>query len=80
MKMKDAALAQRVSSLFYENQSLCGYPIRVLAQDGTVYLSGRVDSSQRRLEAEHIASSTVGVRRVVNDISYDDEAEPTIEG
>ncbi|HHY39223.1 MAG TPA: BON domain-containing protein [Clostridia bacterium] len=68
MDMRDVALAQHVQSLIGSNQRLATLPIRVTAADGVVYLSGRVDNTQHRTEAELLASSATGVKQVVNQL------------
>lgn len=69
MDMRDVALAQHVQSLIGSNQRLSTFPIRVTAAQGVVYLSGRVDNTQHRTEAELLASAATGVKQVVNQLS-----------
>jgi osmotically-inducible protein OsmY len=68
--IRDIALAQHVQTMIGSNQRLSILPIRVTAEHGTVYLSGRVDTSQHRTEAEQLASSATGVRQVVNQLDF----------
>lgn len=67
-KIKDIALAQRVQLVLDQNQHLSSLPIKVRALNGTIYLSGKVDTIERKKEAEMIAGGAIGVRRVVNQL------------
>ncbi|MEW6081163.1 MAG: BON domain-containing protein [Bacillota bacterium] len=66
--LKDVALAQHVQSLLGADQFLATYPIKVIARNGTVFLSGAVGEEGCVKEAEVIARGAPGVRNVVNEI------------
>jgi len=66
---KDVVLAQTVRSLLDANRQLGACMIKVKAQDGAIWLSGRVNTPGERAVAEQIARSVVGVRNVINELT-----------
>jgi osmotically-inducible protein OsmY len=66
---RDWALANNVRNHLRDNPRLQPFAIEVSAIDGVVTLSGPVDSSRTRTEAEQTARSVTGVTNVVNQLS-----------
>jgi len=67
--MRDWMLANNVRNHLLDNPRLRPFSIGVSATDGVVTLSGSVDSSRTRTEAEQTARSVTGVTDVVNQLS-----------
>jgi len=65
----DWMLANNVRNHLQDNPRLRPFAIEVSATDGVVTLTGSVDSSRRRTDAEQTARSVAGVRDVVNRLS-----------
>jgi osmotically-inducible protein OsmY len=68
----DDALEARIFKAFRYNPWLDPFDIDINALTGWVYLSGQVNSSFARQEAERVAESVKGVTRVINYITYTD--------
>lgn len=66
---RDWMLANNVRNHLRDNPRLQPFAIDVSATDGVVTLSGSVDSSRTRTEAEQTARSVTGVIDVVNQLS-----------
>lgn len=73
-RIRDIALAQKVQLVLDQNQHLCSLPIKVRASNGTIYLSGRVDTIEHKREAEMIAGGAIGVRKVVSRLVSDSDS------
>ena len=67
--MRDWMLANNVRNHLRDNPRLRPFAIDVSATDGVVTLSGSVDSSRTRTDAEQTARSVTGVIDVVNQLS-----------
>ena len=75
--VNDEVLEKRVS---YEIQQAIGYErhhITVTSYDGKVLLSGEVASEQERLQAQNIATKSVGVTLVMNELAVIDPSSVT---
>ena len=62
----DAAILQKVRASLFDDPSLHGWMIGVASNHGVVTLSGSVGSEANKLNAERIANSQPGVKRVVD--------------
>lgn len=62
----DEAIADSIETAFTVNPWVSNYDVDVTAIDGTVYLSGDVSTDIEKREAEYIASTQAGVKRVRN--------------
>jgi BON domain/zinc-ribbon domain len=62
----DAAVLQKVRASLFDDPSLHGWMIGVASNHGVVTLSGSVGSEADKLNAERIANSQPGVKRVVD--------------
>ncbi len=71
--VKDATLTARVKSNLLWNRNTSGIDISVDSDNGTVTLSGTVDSAARRDLAVQIARNTKGVSEVISRLSVDPE-------
>ena len=68
----DAELGGRVEDTLLETRQLNLGHIEVDVEDGVVYLTGEMDSSDAKAKAQEIAASVPGVKKVVNKL----EVEP----
>ncbi len=71
--VKDATLTARVKSNLLWNRNTSGIDISVASDNGTVTLSGTVDSAARRDLAVQIARNTKGVSEVISRLTVDPE-------
>jgi osmotically-inducible protein OsmY len=71
-QVDDAWITSKVESKLAADPDVNNFEIDVDTNDGTVRLSGMVESAAGREEAERIARSTEGVRGVVNEIKIGD--------
>jgi BON domain/zinc-ribbon domain len=62
----DAAILQKVRASLFDDPSLHGWMVGVASNHGVVTLSGSVGSEANKLNAERIANSQPGVKRVVD--------------
>src|SRR5262249_27746582 len=65
-KPSDQTIVTDIKARLYSEPLLKSSPLDVTAKDGTVTLSGQVPDDAARLAAQHIASTTPGVRTVVD--------------
>ncbi len=65
----DAAVTTKVKTALLAEPGLKSLEIKVDTKDGTVTLSGQVDSADQRSRAEQIAQSTGGVKNVVDNLA-----------
>jgi hypothetical protein len=65
-KPSDETIVTDIKARLYSEPLLKSSPLDVTAKDGTVTLSGQVPDDAARLAAQHIASTTPGVRTVVD--------------
>ncbi len=65
---EDAVLATKVKTNFIDTPELAAAAIHVKSDQGVVMLTGFVESQPRRQQAETLAKTTEGVRRVINRI------------
>ena len=72
----DALITSAVTTRLAADPEVSAFEIDVDTQDAVVRLSGLVETSAQRSEAEKLARNTDGVRRVINDIKI---GEPTLE-
>ena len=64
----DAAITARVAQSIQADAALKSMPIKIDTKDGTVMLSGSVDTVDMRVHAQEIASMTPGVAGVLNNL------------
>jgi hypothetical protein len=74
--LRDEEIAQDVRFRLDRNGFVDRHQVAVTVIDGTVYLTGTVDSPQEKLQAEYAAASADGVIDVVNRIRVPSEAMP----
>jgi len=65
----DDRLARRVEFELYSTKAVSLKAVQIRSQDGTVVLSGSVQSRAEKLLAEKVAQSVEGVKKVVNNLS-----------
>jgi hyperosmotically inducible protein len=65
----DAAITAKIKSAILAEPGLKSLQINVDTKDGTVTLSGTVDNTDLRERAKQLASSTSGVRGVVDQLN-----------
>lgn len=68
---EDDELEKRVSSRLLEDPVVERYDVEIDAYNGWVYLSGDVNTSYERSQAQDVAEKVKGVLGVVNNIDYD---------
>lgn len=68
----------KLESTFLLNEHLSSFDIDVDAEQGTVFLSGKVESGLQKDLAENIALGMDGVKRVENNIMVDENAKQTL--
>lgn len=66
--LADSAITTRIETQLATDESLSGSPLHVTTRHGVVTLSGAVGSESARIEAGKIASTTEGVKGVINNI------------
>lgn len=71
----DSAITTRIRSQYVRDPTVSVFDIGVRTWDGTVILSGAVDSFGARDKAESIAKGTGGVRAVNNHIVVEDNSD-----
>jgi hyperosmotically inducible protein len=67
-QISDASITTSIKTKMIASSAVKAGDIDVNTEEGTVYLVGRVGTSAEKAEAERIARSCDGVRKVVNDI------------
>jgi hyperosmotically inducible periplasmic protein len=75
----DADTANKVKDSFRYSKRLMGYNIGVVSNGGLVTLTGQLPSEALKSLASEIARDTQGVTEVINEISVDPGAQPSIE-
>ena len=65
----DAAITTKVKARFADDPKVSAMAIQVETLNGTVQLSGSANSASERANAEAIAKTVAGVKKVMNDIS-----------
>src|SRR6516165_4786423 len=68
-KPSDETIVTDIKARLYSEPLLKSSPLDVTAKDGTVTLSGQVPDDAARLAAQHLASTTPGVRTVVDQLT-----------
>jgi osmotically-inducible protein OsmY len=71
----DEKLAHRVEFELYSTKAISLKAVQILANNGTVTLTGNVSSRAEKLLAGKTAQSVEGVRKVVNSLAAPDEAQ-----
>lgn len=74
--VSDASLTTKVRTDIIKDQSLKGFEIGVETMNGTVQLTGFVDTRQQKDQAGAIAGSVQGVKSVENNILVRQPAGP----
>ena len=64
----DASITAKVKSQLLASPEVSGLNVNVTTYDGQVQLSGYVNSTEQRQQAEQIARSVQGVKSVSNDL------------
>jgi hyperosmotically inducible protein len=72
-QIDDAAITAEVKSKLAADPEVSAHNIDVDTNEGVVTLSGRVDDSSEKSEAEQLARSADGVRRVINNLRVGDK-------
>jgi osmotically-inducible protein OsmY len=75
----DADTANKVKDSFRYSKRLMGYNIGVVSSGGMVTLTGQLSSEALKSLAGEIARDTQGVTEVLNEITVDPGAQPSIE-
>lgn len=66
--MDDTAISTKIKASLLKDQELKAFDIHVNTDHGTVHLTGNVDTSLQKADAERIAKTTENVKDVVDDI------------
>lgn len=66
--MDDTAISTKIKASLVKDQELKAFDIHVNTDHGTVHLTGNVDTSLQKADAERIAKTTENVKDVVDDI------------
>lgn len=74
--VSDASLTAKVKADIIKEQSLSGFEIGVETLNHTVQLSGFVDTTQQKNQAEAIAEAVPGVQSVQNNILVREKGGP----
>ncbi len=69
----DERLSKRVEFELYSTKAFSLNGLQIQSQDGTITLSGTVSSRAEKLLAEKVAQSVEGVRKIVNNLSVQEE-------
>jgi hyperosmotically inducible protein len=69
-EVSDAALTTKVKTALLEDKATKPYTIHVSSNQGTVTLSGDVDSPRAAAAAKHIAENVSGVESVRNELTW----------
>lgn len=70
-QVDDATLQMRVGRALIADPDTSRMEIDIDVVDGVVYLKGDVDSEQEKMQAGRVASNTVGVKEVRNDLQIE---------
>ncbi len=76
----DAEIKENINTALYENPITDSYQINVDVYDGNVTLTGRVDNSAQKSQAELIAERVRGVSRVKNYLDVSEGESPWTAG
>jgi len=71
-QVSDATITTKIKSKFVVDPDVNPFNISVETEEGTVYLTGRVNAEKEKQAAERLALETDGVVRVVNHIQVGD--------
>lgn len=66
--LDDTAISTKIKASLVKDQELKAFDIHVNTDHGTVHLTGNVDTSLQKADAERIAKTTENVKDVVDDI------------
>jgi osmotically-inducible protein OsmY len=78
--LRDEEIAQDVRLRLDRNGFVDRHQVAVTVIDGTVYLTGTVDSPQEKLRAEYAAAPADGVMDIVNQLQVASEKAPNRDG
>jgi hyperosmotically inducible periplasmic protein len=73
-QIDDAAITTAVKAKLATDGNINPFNIDVDTNEGVVTLQGRVDKAEARTEAERLARTTDGVKRVINLIKVGDQS------
>ena len=71
-QVSDATITTKIKSKLVVDPDVNPFNISVETEEGTVYLTGRVNDESEKAQAERLALETDGVVRVVNHIQVGD--------
>jgi hyperosmotically inducible protein len=71
-QVSDATITTKIKSKFVVDTEVNPFNISVETEEGTVYLTGRVNDESEKAQAERLALETDGVVRVINHIQVGD--------
>lgn len=74
-RIDDAGIVARANAALAGSPVASAWEVDVDSRNGTVLLSGFVDTAEERREAERIVSQVDGVRRVENNIELKEDAD-----
>jgi len=66
----DRAITEKIQAKLYQDQTLKGRDISVITQNGTVVLTGQVQSEEEKAAAEMLASEGTGAKKVINELAF----------
>lgn len=73
-QVQDATITAKIETAYLFNEHLNPFEIRTNTQDGTVTLTGSVESQIQKDLAERVAKTVTGVKQVVNNIQIGAQA------
>src|SRR6185369_11097891 len=65
----DSVITSKVKAKLFEDPATRGFGINVTTVDGTVYLTGLVESREEKTRAEDLAEQVNGVKTVKNELT-----------
>ncbi len=65
----DAAITREIQARLYQDQTLKTRDISIIAQGGTIVLTGQVETAEEKTVAEQLARQVSGVKKVVNELA-----------
>ena len=65
----DAAITREIQAKLYQDHTLKTRDISLIAQGGTIVLTGQVQTAEEKAAAEQLARQVRGVKKVVNELA-----------
>lgn len=65
----DGTITREIQAKLYHDQTLKTRDISIIAQGGTIVLTGQVETAEEKVAAEQLARQVSGVKKVVNELA-----------